>query len=211
MFKTKDKIKFPINEFCGFFLELPYKKSKLSCCDMGLISYYDLRSNNHYILDEQEPVMSCLLSLEGSLTLVFRGEAEFDFIPQVFGLGYLWNEGNHDLVTRLNEGQNLVENEKDLVSSYQVWSSSLHNYSTWLYTNNKKIYFEVTPDYPWHYIEPKLSDPFISYEEFMKTYRPLVLEEISRTVAEQWLVKTQELLEIIHKNSFLHEPLVDAK
>jgi len=78
--------------------------------------------------------------------------------------------------------------------NYQVWTTfadaDLH-VSTWLYNNtNGDIVLEVTPDYKWHFsvLEGKPEDPnFVTYEEFMKDYNPLLRRVIPREIATEWL------------------------
>ncbi|MBP6869899.1 hypothetical protein KBC04_03390 [Candidatus Babeliales bacterium] len=64
-------------------------------------------------------------------------------------------------------------------------------FSAWLYNDiDGKIIFEVTKDYPWHFmeLEDNSEDPdFQTYEEFMKDYKPLITRVIPRQVAIEWL------------------------
>ena len=78
--------------------------------------------------------------------------------------------------------------------NYSVWSTygdANPLVSTWLHNDlNGNIIFEATKDYPWHFIELE-GEPdsleFITYDEFMKDYKPLIHRIIPRDVAITWL------------------------
>ena len=77
-------------------------------------------------------------------------------------------------------------------SNYEMWSVSgnANKYvNTWLYNNHDhQIILEITPLYKWSFNErePEDSD-FITYDEFMKDYKPLIHRVIPRDVAIIWL------------------------
>lgn len=69
--------------------------------------------------------------------------------------------------------------------------------STWLYNDTSgNIILEITKDYPWHFIlldgEPEDLD-FVTYDEFMKDYKPLIHRVIPRDVAIAWLEQAMEV------------------
>ncbi len=74
---------------------------------------------------------------------------------------------------------------------FSAYGESNPHVSTWLYNNlNGNIILEVAKDYPWHFImlEGDPEDPeFITYDEFMKDYKPLIHRVIPRDVAITWL------------------------
>lgn len=110
-------------------------------------------------------------------------------------IGYTANEylqGNANLTYESFEGHQLWVGLK-----YLVWSSSCREsirYSTWLYQKNNKIFLEVTPNYSTVLKQQK------TYEEFMQDYQCLLIVEIPREIAKQWLSQTKELLNIIEEN-----------
>ena len=76
-------------------------------------------------------------------------------------------------------------------SQYEIWSTyaDANPYvTTWLYNDDQgNIIFEVTPFYRWSMQEVELKDPeFITYEEFMKDYKPLIKRVIPREIAIEW-------------------------
>jgi hypothetical protein len=73
-----------------------------------------------------------------------------------------------------------------------LWSSS--GPQTWLYNRNGSIYLEVIPTYLELFANStaKLND--ISFEEFMLNYKPILIEEIDRTTAQEWLAICNTML-----------------
>ncbi len=77
--------------------------------------------------------------------------------------------------------------------------------STWLYMDaNDNIIFEVTPTYPWYYWhKPKTKKEkaeYITYEEFVNSYKPLVKVELSKETAQQWLKQANEIITLLEAN-----------
>lgn len=79
-----------------------------------------------------------------------------------------------------------------------IWSTD--KLATWLYSKDNKIFLEITPVYAWHLLEQKKTEQFYSYEEFIKNYKPIVIFEISKDLAQQWLMKIDEMLNFIQQN-----------
>ena len=76
----------------------------------------------------------------------------------------------------------------DLFSSF---GDGITPVTTWLYNDkDNNIILEVTKDYRWHFMQledtPEESE-FITYEDFMKDYKPLIHYMIPHDVAIQWL------------------------
>lgn len=95
-------------------------------------------------------------------------------------LGYLLNQYLNDL------------NSLD-VFPYWMWSSNM-NIATLLYNFEDKVYLEIVPIYPWTFLEPVEGDGYITLEEFMKHYKPYVVETIAMDIAMQWYNQSQILL-----------------
>lgn len=91
-------------------------------------------------------------------------------------------------------------------SNYEIWavSSGSNQYvSTWMYNDDEgNIVFEVTKFYKWSLREKEPEDlDFITYEEFMKDYKPLIHRVIPRDVAIEWLEQAMK----IHRGFFSTE------
>ena len=108
-------------------------------------------------------------------------------------IGYYWNEYLYKKSNNLK-----VEVKEWKVTNYLVWQ--IYSTSTWLYNDDNKIIFKVTPAYKWHFQDPDKNEKFISYKEFIKNYEPLATFELSKKIAQQWLNKTQQLISIMEKN-----------
>ena len=83
---------------------------------------------------------------------------------------------------------------------YNIWSTygdANPLITTWLYNDeNNNIIIEMTRDYPWHFIEldsPSEDPDYITYEEFMKDYKPLIYRVIPRYVAITWLEQVMKV------------------
>jgi hypothetical protein len=80
----------------------------------------------------------------------------------------------------------------------RYWLFSTKEIQTWIYTLNNEIYIEISNSWRWLYLEPDLSDPnFISYDEFMKNYKPIAVEKISEETAQKWLEQCNRLMKKI--------------
>lgn len=67
--------------------------------------------------------------------------------------------------------------------------------NTWLYNNEKgEIILEITPSYRWHFQDPKSGEAYITYEEFIRNYKPVLFRTIPKTVAQEWLEQAKALL-----------------
>lgn len=70
-------------------------------------------------------------------------------------------------------------------------------YNSWLYNDEKgNIIFEITPFYPWHGEKKKLNPDFITYKQFMKTYKPILKTTISKKNLKQWIKQARALEKI---------------
>lgn len=93
---------------------------------------------------------------------------------------------------------NHVINEKqdDDLSLFWVWSSREHT-ATLMYSVEEKIYMEIVPLYPWTFIEPSNEENYISFEEFMKNYKPYVFEVVDKSIAIKWQEQCEGILKMV--------------
>ena len=117
-------------------------------------------------------------------------------------IGYLWNEEMHDspgLVYKKLEGRDHWVGLSNLLLSET--RPGKDSGSSWLYNDDQcTIILEITPSYPWHFRDPKAGEKYITYEEYMKSYKPLLIRTIPRDKAQEWLTQTQQLSKIIEEN-----------
>ncbi|HEX2977744.1 MAG TPA: hypothetical protein VHO47_01350 [Candidatus Babeliales bacterium] len=102
-----------------------------------------------------------------------------------------------DLVRCLNESHEdgAEQKYKDIdFSNFWLWSTA-GGAQSFVYTRNGKIYLEIGYIYKWHSRERKDSDTdFISYEEFAKNYKPILIQEITDETAQEWSAQCETWL-----------------
>lgn len=162
-----------------------------------------------YILQEYDCVAGPLRDFVFDLNAAIKHElVVHESIDQ--DLGYLWNEYLQD-----KKGHNFVKAPLEKDSTFWVGLRNLvlssQQYETWLYNKNGAIFFEITPLYKWHHSEPKKNEKYISYDEFIKNYKPLVIIKLENKVAKSWLRTVSRLLKIAQKNYDIVRAAEDAK
>lgn len=76
----------------------------------------------------------------------------------------------------------------------------LHGFIIWIYNDDhNNIIFEVTPEYP-RCIDQENEIEVKNYQNWMKSYQPLLISIISQETAQQWLKQAETILEEINKN-----------
>lgn len=111
-------------------------------------------------------------------------------------LGYLWNVY---LAQRANDqvpygwiGQR-----------YLLWETQALD--MWLYEKDGKVFFEITPGYRWHFLEPEPEkEGYTTFEQFIKSYKPCVITELSTEAISGWLKQIEHLQAVVKIN---HERL----
>jgi hypothetical protein len=117
-------------------------------------------------------------------------------------IGYVWNKelrGDDGLRYEKMEGRDYWVGLRNA-----LWSTPGDvepNLTTWLYNDkNGAIVLEITPNYPWHFRDSEPNEKFISYQEFMRGYKPYLKKNIAKDVAEKWLEQAKQILMIIKSN-----------
>lgn len=116
-------------------------------------------------------IQEAVCNLHDALSKCLMNELTLDSNLNVGMVGKAWNNWayNYNLTER-EEGLKL-----EVLQRYWVWSTS-RGYQTWIYQYHNKTFIEMSPSYKWHFDEPTKDENFISFEEFMKDYEPLVIE-----------------------------------
>jgi hypothetical protein len=113
-------------------------------------------------------------------------------------LGYLWSEECFGVSSGSKLTLERDEDDNWVGERYILWSSSDgldQKLTTWLYNNeNGKIILEITPSYKWHFQDPEPGENYITYQQFIKNYQPLLFRTIDREVAKKWIIEAQEIL-----------------
>lgn len=176
--------------------------NKLHCCDhiniyfknnndlfIGIISSHDLNDFRDMLIK----------SLNNQLQL-------HPSIQQ--DIGYLANEEYDGNSTLKFIYYDLEDKPYWVGIQYTLWqiSGSIRpNLTTWLYNNEKgEIILEITPDYPWHFMDPEPEEVFVAYEQWIKDYKPLLICTIAHEVAKRWLAQVEHLIEAFEKKEKNH-------
>jgi hypothetical protein len=128
-----------------------------------------------------DDIQSCLIQFQGSLKLALKNKMS---LPDFINIGSLGYHYNNDMNVQGMKSVNY--------STFWLWSSA--NIQTWLYNKDSKIYIEIIPSYPWLFANKKKGEKYITFKKFMEDYKPIAVEEINRSIAEQWLNQCNTML-----------------
>lgn len=193
---TTDLIYFTLNTSEYFVIKLPHGiEEGIHLCDEVEIEFHEDKKVYKLYLD---CIQEALMSLKNLLHKAIGGELHLH-TSITKNLGYLWNEecqgDNPNLFCETSLGW-----PRWVGLDYHLWSTP-GNFdpilTTWIYNKEDKIVLEITPSYPWHFRDPKEGENFITYDVFMNDYKPLLVREIDKGVARDWLSKCLELLQMI--------------
>lgn len=129
----------------------------------------------------------------------------------VKNLGFMENEYDYEYPAHIHNSMfyqipyKQSEGTYWIGQDYKVWSVTGYAdpfTATWLYNDVEgNIIFEITPLYRWSFREDEPEDPdFVTYEEFMKSYKPIIRRIIPRTIAQVWLKRAIRWYKIFYKN-----------
>ena len=173
---------------------LDYQKNHV--CKYDAVGIYFINHDTKYklyhdvILCDFDVFKNLLFNaLENKLQLV-------DSIKKYIGL--LWNQElqkedhSHDLEINL--------------TNYLLWSSGPQiKYSTWLYNKGDEIFLEISPDYPWHFVDPKDREEWISYASWEKNYKPLFFYKLDKKIVQNWIYQLDEIIFAMKENDLNHK------
>ncbi len=112
-------------------------------------------------------------------------------------IGYMWNEVLQDkLPYKVNE-------ELWVGLCFSLWEGGddKKHFATWLYNDpDGNIVMHITENYPWHFRKKGESENYISYNEFIRNYKPILIRIIPHQVARQWLAQCEYLLATVREN-----------
>lgn len=161
------------------------------CCG-EIVMYYFLQNNKICIGEQTAGLFFTALIKRMIKVIEYHLQLDSSILEN---LGILENEYCHELpyigskfvmISIKDSHETYWVGEKyALCNTYNTTNPKL---STWLYHDKQKILLEVTPLYKWSFIPDDLDDPdFITYDEFMKNYKPLIHRVIPHQIAVQWL------------------------
>ncbi|MBA3535846.1 hypothetical protein H0X48_05755 [Candidatus Dependentiae bacterium] len=186
---------------------LPCQINELEGCEIVTINLHF--GNQFYTLYKYNCIEIAIENLRNLLKQAINNELGIHS-SILKDLGYLANEyfqeSSQELFFRREKVKMWIGME------YLVWSP--RGTSTWLFNKNREIFLEITPSYMWHFSDPEEGENFITYEEFLKDYKPHCIFKLSKEIVLEWLNKTEELLNIMKRNyeqcKYLHEAEVSS-
>jgi hypothetical protein len=193
------EIKFVLNDNEKIVINLEEPFEVVHCCYQAPITFFF--ENQIYLLGDEVinyriGIFSVLLerAIEGKLKLHKSITEDIGFLFNEY-LYCLYNEKLKDqtkfVYKKSKEGRSYW-----IGDSYNLWSSE------WIYNNKDgAIIFEVTPVYPYHFVDPTEEPNFVPYAEWIKDYKPFFIKKIPLEIAKKWLKQANDLLETIKENT----------
>ncbi|WP_430607664.1 hypothetical protein IGJ55_001116 [Enterococcus sp. AZ170] len=159
---------------------------KLYFHDEIIIKYLD---NNREIILFKDSLREGLESLKNMLLLALNNELPVSEKNFLTGVGYEWTIYYHNLD---------VFSEEDPTELYSLWSVSPEiGSASWIYNRNSKIFFEISPQYLWDFIDSNVNEKQITFEEFMASYTFDAQFSIDRKVCMEMVQTLKEMLKMI--------------
>lgn len=189
-----------INNQDQFAFKLPCIIQELEFWDNITIKF-KRDSSLEYIVYTKDNALHGIRMLYHFLQKALAGKKELPSELKNQNLGYLWEEILADKIT--DYPHTMIENTPVWIGQrYLLWSVAQTCINTWFYSTDGELFFEISPGYIWMFREPEpQSEDFITYEEFIKNYQPLVISHVDRQRAESWLPQLEEILICMEKNS----------
>lgn len=142
--------------------------------------------NNQTILLKQDIVREVVEVFCNTLVMVLKNELLLDRSLTAGKVSYFYSKNIYMTFDDL-------EKADDIFPKYWVWSSS--NIATWLYSLDSKIYLEISPTYPWLFLDPEQDDVYISFDEYTNEYKHIALVELPESLVRLWIDQCTMLLQ----------------
>lgn len=126
------------------------------------------KENNSEVCIFKDAFQEAVTTIYRGLSKCVTNQMELNPTLEVGRVGEKWNIWTNDLSDEVGE------DEEDVYQQYWIWSS--RGFQTWIYQKDSKSFIELSPSYRWHYVEPLENEAVIPFEEFMKGYKPTVIE-----------------------------------
>ena len=156
------------------------------------------QNNQTYTISREFPLHLFLSILQKLLKKSLHNNLQLN--PSInHDIGYLWNEwinNNHTSLLYITD----KNNETSWVG--QQYQLSSDDYLSWIYNDEKQnIIFELTPAYPLGCIDQENEQEIKNYRKWIQSYTPLFKDIIPYHIAQEWIIQTEQILDIIDKNS----------
>ena len=191
------EISFAIDNTCKIIIPL---KDPIESLDPLYREIFFLLINKKKIILSQSTVYHNMIYLAEYLKKALNKKLFLDsFVTKNIG-----NRHNEYLYNATNSSTSELSNDTDWIGyKYHLWSArnGLISWDSWIYNDfDDSIIFEVTPIYPYLFSESEEEPNYISYEEWIKTYKPYFITTLSKETAEQWLKQAETIIKIVENN-----------
>ena len=187
-----NEIVFTLDHDNRIVVQLEHSLNDIHCCYRAPIIFL---SNDVSYRICQRSIQDSLETFVEKLTKALNSQLKLHE-SITMDIGYLCNESGQEKssVTYTEDGLWVGWDNK-------LWASGKPNLDTWLYNNkNGEIILEITPSYKWHNPDLDRGADYIPYEEWIKSYKPLLIRTIPTDVAKQWLEQADEIVKKIDEN-----------
>jgi hypothetical protein len=154
---------------------------KLHMADQAFVRF---KENNKEISIGENMIDTLLDTFRDSFKSALNGTIVLPEDVKVGTLGY-------------HKNINIMDETADLLYCPDAWLCSGDNVEAWIYNEGKKIFLEISPDYPWLYSdldEAKTDSLFVPFESFIKQYKPIFVQELPKKTVAQWLIQCEEVI-----------------
>lgn len=195
---TAYKITFNIDNTAQLIIPLEDPAEVLSPLYRGKIL---LLLNSHTFLLSKTTVYHNMLDLVDLLKKVLNQKLFLDS-SMIKDIGYFHNE--HLCRTSQLPTYEFSNGGIDWIGySYHLWSArdGLISLDSWIYNGpDGSIIFEITPLYPYMFSEPEEEPGYITYDEWIKTYKPYFITTLSKKTAQDWLERAEIIIKTVENN-----------
>ncbi len=188
-----------LNETEKIVIEFEESLNDIHCCSEASIIFY---KNSEKIKLESGmltinlPTLSYLLEHALNNKLPLHKSIKRD-------IGYLYTQYTfyaYDKNILENMGLIFDKTNDDWVGiKHLLWAG--YNFAIWMYNDKTgAITLEFTPRYKGDYFDPKDSDNFEAYKQFLENYKSYLAITISHETAQRWLTQANYVLKQIDEN-----------
>lgn len=204
---NKHAIVFELTADKKIIIDLQEPIERVDCCFRAPIFF--VYQNERYILSRDSLRLNLHRFVE-LLSFALANKLPLHPSIKIHGLlhediGWLYNEELQNIFTDTTKDRPYLFYENEHEST--VWVGEKHSLwcfqlQSWIYnSSDQKIVLELTSNYPgfWGANEEQRKAK-ITYEEWIQTYEPFLITEISIEVARTWLTEAAFLLKKIEEN-----------
>ena len=135
-------------------------------------------------------------SIDFTIGTLYRTLKNIHELPTLYKIGDIARIYNLDVY---NEKEDFFNN------SWIVLWSNQHTI-THLYSQNGKVYMDISPMYPWLYEKPDDDvEDFFPFEDYIRDYKPIQIYELSQETIDQWRAQCSHFLKRVEKPAGLKD------